>query len=85
MGAAGTQLLVVQPGDKLEELKEEVMADMADIFSSVDKGGALLMRPPHPILSPPPLPLPLLPAHPHPPSLPLSPTHIRPRVPHTCA
>eukprot|EP00208_Stichococcus_sp_RCC1054_P001979 CAMPEP_0206140654 /NCGR_PEP_ID=MMETSP1473-20131121/10223_1 /ASSEMBLY_ACC=CAM_ASM_001109 /TAXON_ID=1461547 /ORGANISM="Stichococcus sp, Strain RCC1054" /LENGTH=1691 /DNA_ID=CAMNT_0053534881 /DNA_START=139 /DNA_END=5214 /DNA_ORIENTATION=- len=36
---AGTQLLVVQQGDHIEALKEEVMSDMADIFSSVDKGG----------------------------------------------
>lgn len=37
---AGTQMLVVQPGDNLELLKEEVMADMQDIFSSVARGGA---------------------------------------------
>lgn len=36
---AGTQLLVVGPGDDVELLKDEVMSDMADIFSSVDKGG----------------------------------------------
>lgn len=30
---------VVGPGDDVELLKEEVMSDMADIFSSVDKGG----------------------------------------------
>lgn len=34
------QLLVVGPGDDVALLKEEVMSDMADIFSSVDKGGA---------------------------------------------
>ena len=34
------QLLVVGPGDDVQLLKEEVMSDMADIFSSVDKGGA---------------------------------------------
>ena len=39
---AGTQMLVVQPGDDLEALKEEVMADMQDIFSSVARGGAHL-------------------------------------------
>lgn len=37
---AGTQMLVVQPNDNLDLLKEEVMADMQDIFSSVDRGGA---------------------------------------------
>ena len=37
---AGTQMLVVQPGDNLDLLKEEVMADMQDIFSSVARGGA---------------------------------------------
>ena len=42
---------MVGPGDNLEELKEEVMADMADIFSSVDKGGG----------SSPPLPAPCSP------------------------
>jgi hypothetical protein len=35
-----SQLLVVGPGDDVALLKEEVMSDMADIFSSVDKGGA---------------------------------------------
>jgi hypothetical protein len=37
---AGTQMLVANPGDDIELLKEEVMADMADIFSSVDRSGA---------------------------------------------
>ena len=37
---AGTQMFVVGPGDNEELLKEEVMADMQDIFSSVDRGGA---------------------------------------------
>ena len=37
---AGTQMLVLQPGDNLELLKEEVMADMQEIFSSVARGGA---------------------------------------------
>lgn len=36
---AGTQMLVVQKGDSLEDLKEEVMGDMVDIFKSVDKSG----------------------------------------------
>ena len=31
---------VVNSGDNVEALKEEVMSDMADIFDSVDKGGA---------------------------------------------
>ncbi len=39
---AGTQMFVVGTGDDEELLKEEVMADMQDIFSSVDRGGALL-------------------------------------------
>ena len=37
---AGTQMFVVGPNDDAELLKEEVMADMQDIFSSVDRGGA---------------------------------------------
>ena len=37
---AGTQMYVVGPNDDAELLKEEVMADMQDIFSSVDRGGA---------------------------------------------
>ena len=36
---AGTQMLVVQKGDSVEDLKEEVMGDMTDIFKSVDKSG----------------------------------------------
>lgn len=36
---AGTQLLVAGPDDDLEALKDEVMEDMQDIFSSVDKTG----------------------------------------------
>ena len=36
---AGTQLLVVNPGDDTEALKAEVMEDMQDIFSGVDKTG----------------------------------------------
>eukprot|EP00884_Botryococcus_braunii_P012838 jgi/Botrbrau1/21555/Bobra.174_2s0055.2 len=36
---AGTQLLVVGPDDDVEVLKAEVMADMQDIFSSVDRSG----------------------------------------------
>ena len=36
---AGTQMLVVQKGDSIEDLKEEVMGDMTDIFKSVDKSG----------------------------------------------
>ncbi len=39
---AGTQMYVVGPNDDAELLKEEVMADMQDIFSSVDRGGALV-------------------------------------------
>ena len=38
---AGTQMLVVQKGDSVEDLKEEVMGDMVDIFKSVDKSGSL--------------------------------------------
>ena len=37
---AGTQMLVVQKGDSVEDLKEEVMGDMVDIFKSVDKSGS---------------------------------------------
>lgn len=36
---AGTQLYVVNPGDDVEALKAEVMEDMQDIFSGVDKTG----------------------------------------------
>jgi translation initiation factor 5B len=36
---AGTQLLIVNPGDDVEALKAEVMEDMQDIFSGVDKTG----------------------------------------------
>ena len=36
---AGTQMLVVQKGDSVDDLKEEVMGDMTDIFKSVDKSG----------------------------------------------
>lgn len=36
---AGTQLLVVGPDDDVEVLKAEVMEDMQDIFSSVDRSG----------------------------------------------
>ena len=39
---AGTQMLVVQKGDSIEDLKEEVMGDMTDIFKSVDKSGMAL-------------------------------------------
>lgn len=38
---AGTQMLVVQKGDSVQDLKEEVMGDMVDIFKSVDKTGRL--------------------------------------------
>lgn len=38
---AGTQMYVVGPDDDVEELKEEAMSDMHDIFSSVDRSGAL--------------------------------------------
>mmetsp|Transcript_29073 Transcript_29073/g.72845 ORF Transcript_29073/g.72845 Transcript_29073/m.72845 type:complete len:931 (-) Transcript_29073:481-3273(-) len=36
---AGTALYVVGPDDDVEELKEEVMGDMQNIFDSVDKSG----------------------------------------------
>jgi translation initiation factor IF-2 len=36
---AGTSLFVVGPEDDVEELKEEVMGDMENIFDSVDKTG----------------------------------------------
>lgn len=36
---AGTQVYVLGPDDDLEELKEDVMADMGDIFKSVNKAG----------------------------------------------
>ena len=36
---AGTQLYAVRAGDDVEALKAEVMSDMSDIFSSVDKSG----------------------------------------------
>ena len=36
---AGTQMLVAGPNDDIEALKDEVMEDMADIFSSVDRSG----------------------------------------------
>ena len=36
---AGTQLYVVNPGDDVEALKAEVMEDMQDIFSGIDKTG----------------------------------------------
>jgi translation initiation factor 5B len=36
---AGTQLMRVDPGEDVEALKSEVMEDMQDIFSSVDKTG----------------------------------------------
>lgn len=36
---AGTSLYVVGPDDDVEELKEEVMGDMQNIFEDVDKGG----------------------------------------------
>ena len=39
---AGTQMLVVTPDDDIEALKAEVMEDMADIFSSVDRSGGPL-------------------------------------------
>ena len=38
---AGTQLLVAGKDDDVETLKQEVMEDMHDIFSSVDRSGAL--------------------------------------------
>ena len=37
---AGTQMYVVGQDDDIEELKEEAMSDMTDIFSSVDRSGA---------------------------------------------
>lgn len=36
---AGTQLYRVNPGEDVEAIKAEVMEDMQDIFSSVDKTG----------------------------------------------
>ncbi len=36
---AGTQLLVLGKDDDVNVLKEEVMEDMQDIFSSVDRSG----------------------------------------------
>ena len=36
---AGTQMLIVGPGDDLDALKDEAMEDMQDIFSSVDRSG----------------------------------------------
>ncbi len=36
---AGTQLLIVGPGDDLDALKAEAMEDMTDIFASVDRTG----------------------------------------------
>lgn len=36
---AGSQLLVIRPGDDEEEAKEQVMADLTQILSSVDKSG----------------------------------------------
>eukprot|EP00388_Colpodella_angusta_P031964 GDKK01024999.1.p1 GENE.GDKK01024999.1~~GDKK01024999.1.p1 ORF type:complete len:871 (+),score=311.76 GDKK01024999.1:31-2613(+) len=36
---AGTQLYVVGPDDDVEDLKEEVMEDMGEIFKSVNKSG----------------------------------------------
>ena len=44
---AGTQMLVVQKGDSIDDLKAEVMGDMTDIFKSVDKTG-LHSRHPNP-------------------------------------
>ena len=41
---AGTQMLVAGPDDDIEELKEEVMQDIEDIFSSVDRSGARASR-----------------------------------------
>lgn len=38
---AGTQMYVLGPDDDVEELKEEAMSDMTDIFSSVDRSGKL--------------------------------------------
>ncbi len=37
---AGTQMYVLGPDDDVEELKEEAMSDMTDIFSS-DRSGEL--------------------------------------------
>ncbi|KAF8819557.1 putative translation initiation factor IF-2, partial [Cardiosporidium cionae] len=36
---AGTSLLIAENFEKLDELKEEVMEDMVDIFKSVDRSG----------------------------------------------
>lgn len=36
---AGSQLLIIRPGDDEEEAKEQVMADLTQILSSVDKSG----------------------------------------------
>lgn len=36
---AGSRLLVVKPDDDIEQLKEEVMEDLTDILSKVDKSG----------------------------------------------
>lgn len=38
---AGTQLYVLGSEDDVEALKEEVMEDMQDIFSSVDRSGVM--------------------------------------------
>ncbi len=38
-GSSWLQLYVCGPDDDVEALKEEVMEDMTDIFSSVDKTG----------------------------------------------
>ena len=38
---AGTQMYVVGPDDDVDDLKEEAMSDMHDIFSSVDRSGEL--------------------------------------------
>lgn len=43
---AGTQMLVVQKGDSIQDLKAEVMGDMTDIFKSVDKTGELFVGTP---------------------------------------
>jgi hypothetical protein len=40
---AGTQLYVLGPDDDVDDLKDAVMEDMQDIFSSVDRSGALLL------------------------------------------
>ena len=37
---AGTQLYVLGPDDDVDDLKDAVMEDMQDIFSSVDRSGA---------------------------------------------